>query len=440
MSIHEVGADWMHINPSESRKRVQNRLSQRRHRAKVRQQAQGPSIPSDIFEIDGNLSDEYLDNPLDLTTVDDALDTSTHLPVQHGWETNNGIVASEMAQSHQLDSYRAGHSSQSGWADATRSVDQQDIMHMDYPTGPSLQAGDPSFMALPSAPLRPRTFPTEPWNRYGVSEPQWTDTTASRLPSKPPISAFSGAETSTPILEHNPRQTSTQDFQRPPSPRQEHQRTAAQRQTTVDNQEDSPSPDIEHSHLGHNNKKRSRGSCRNTGTQPLTSPSEIDLDQPLPYRNAAPRQRRHGPSSKATSSDVYAPSPLPRLHTQHSRCRCGTSDPPKNYVTRPTTPSTSISSPTSDVVNVTPHRRSSSHADLSPGHKLTLQDLVQQHMPERKEYRRSLQSSWRPKRVRKCSFTDSSVFEKPSVESELGRRQGIEKVVIVYLKDGEILE
>ncbi|KAL8919723.1 MAG: hypothetical protein Q9172_004836 [Xanthocarpia lactea] len=434
MSIHDVGADWTHINPSESRKRLRVFLKG----AKVRQQAQGPSIPSETFEIDGSLSDEYLDIPLDLTAVDDTLDTSTNLSVRHGWETNSGIGAIQMAPSHQLDSYRTPHPSQSGWADASRSVDQQDMMTMEYPTGTSIQAGDPSFMALPSAPLRARSFPTEPWNRYGVSEPQWTNTIASRLPSKPTVSAFTGAETSTPVLELNPQQTSTQEYQRPPSPRQEHQCTARQ-QTPVDNSEDSPSPEIEHSHHGHSNKKRSRGICPNTGTQRLTSPSELDLDQPLPYRNVASRQKRHASSGKATNSDAYAPSPLPRLHTQHSRCRCGTSDPPRNYFTRPTTPSTSISSPTSDVVNAKPHRRSSSHADLSPGHQLTLRDLVQQNMPGGKEYRSSLQSNWRPKKVRKCSFADSSVFEEPSLESELGRGQGIEKVVIVYLKDGEIL-
>ena len=310
---------------------------------------------------------------------------------------------------------------------------------MEYPTGTSIQAGDPSFMALPSAPLRPSTFPIEPWNTYGVSEPQWTNTTASRLPSKPPVSAFSGVGTSTPVLEVNPQQTSTQEYQRPPSPYQEHQCITLQR-TPADNSEDSPSSEIEHSHFGHNNKKRSRGICPNTGTQRLTSPSEFDSDQPLPYMNVASRQKIHGSSGKATSSDAHAPSSLPRLHTQHSHCRCRASDPPRNYYNRPITPSTSIPSPTSDVVNVTPHRRSSSHADPSPGHQLTLRDLVQQNMPGGKEYRSSLQSSRRPKKVRKCSFTDSSALEEPSLESELGRGQGIEKVVIVYLKDGDILK
>lgn len=127
----------------------------------------------------------------------------------------------------------------------------------------------------------------------------------------------------------------------------------------------------------------------------MTSPSEFALDQPLPYRDAASQQRRHRPSAKATRSDAFAPSPLPRLHTQHSRCRCGTSDPQRNYVTRLTTPSTntSISSPTSNVVNIMPHRRSSSHTNLTNGQKFTLRDLVQQNMPERKEDRSSLQSS-----------------------------------------------
>ncbi|KAI4236081.1 MAG: hypothetical protein LQ349_002770 [Xanthoria aureola] len=290
-------------------------------------------------------------------------------------------------------------------------------------------------MAMQSAPLRPRTTPIEPWNRSGISEPQWTNTTASRLPPKPPISTFNRAENSTRVLRSNPRSTSPQEYQHPPSPRQEHQRMALQ-QNPADNSEDIPSPEMEHLHLDHTNKKRSRGSCRNTGTQRLTSPFESDLDQPSNHRNAAPRQRRHGSSGKATKSDAYAPSPLPRLHTEHSRCRCGASDSPRNYSTQPTTPSTSVPSPTSDVIPISAQRRSSSHADLSPDHQLTLLDLVQQNMPGRKGHRRSLQSSWRPKKSRKCSSTDSTVFEEQSLESELGRGQGIEKVVIVYIKDG----
>lgn len=457
MSIHDVKADWTHINPTESRKRIQNRLSQRRHRkswfcslwpgkklrvvlqgAKVRQQAQGPPVPSETFDINGNLWDEYLDMPLDLTTVDNTLSTSTHLPARHGWETNNGIGAIQTTPSHQLDSYGATHPCQSGWADPSRTVDQQDMMTTEYRTATSFQSSDPSFMAMQSAPLRPRTTPIEPWNRSGISEPQWTNTTASRLPPKPPVSTFKGDENSTRVLGSNRQLTSPQEYQHPPSPRQEHQRMALQ-QNPVDNSEDSPSPEIEHLHLGHTNKKRSRGFCRNTGTQRSTSPFESDLDQPSNYRNAAPRQRRHGSSGKATRSDVYASSPLPRLHTQQSRCRCGASDSPRNYSTQPTTPSTGAPSPTSDVVPITPQRRSSSHADLSPDHQLTLRDLVQQNMPGRKGYRSSLQSSWRRKKSRKCSSTDSSVLEEPSLESELGRGQGIEKVVIVYIKDGEVI-
>lgn len=291
-------------------------------------------------------------------------------------------------------------------------------------------------MVMPSTTSRPRDPLTESWNRGASSEPQWTNTRVSR-PSKSSVSAYPGVEDSLPVLESVSRPTSTYGYQRRPSPRQEHQCTMLQQH--AENSEDSPSPVLEHSQLSNTNGKRPRGICHSTGPQLLTGPNEVDPGQPLPYLSPAPRQRRHGSSSPTTNFDAFAPSPLPRLHTQHSHCRCATSDPSGNYLTQSTTPSTTVSSPTGDIVHPTAHRRSSGHAQLSPDHRFKLGDLVQHNMPRRNEYRSSGQSNWRLKKSRKCSSTDSSLFEEPSLESGLERGRGIEKVVIVYLRDGEVV-
>ncbi|KAI4119147.1 MAG: hypothetical protein LQ345_000901 [Seirophora villosa] len=327
--------------------------------------------------------------------------------------------------------YRATQLSPNRWAIPPQIMSSGDILTTGYPASARFPAGDTSSIASSSISPKPRGLSTESWNIGAVSESQWTQT-RDLGPSRPSVLTYGGVEDGEPGQQSNQRPTNTYGgYQPQPPPRPERQRTALQQPQYDD--EESPSPEPEQMHLGRTNKKRMRGKCQYTGTQGL----QVDLDQPLPHMDSASRQGRHGSSSKAPSPDAYAPSPVPNMHTQPSRCHCGTSDPSRKYHTRTTTPSTTASSPKSDIAQPKPHRRFSSYADLSPDDQLTLRNLVQHNMPARKQHRILTRSSWRPTKSRKYSSTDSSSLDEPSLDDQLGTGQGIEKVVIVYLRDGE---
>ncbi|KAL9594174.1 MAG: hypothetical protein Q9179_005512 [Wetmoreana sp. 5 TL-2023] len=280
----------------------------------------------------------------------------------------------------------------------------------------------------------------EYWGSRTFPETPLANTRPQRHPIQSIDSTFGRNEASVPICGSISRPQSRYG----PQPRltsHQQQQSAAVQQAS-DCIEDRPSPEQRNSTFAHANGDRSQGFCSGTSTELQDEFRDIELDRPLCHSNRGSKRRRRPSSSQLESPNtdlaITHRSP-PRLHMQCLHCRCGASE---SFSDRPA----QIVSPRAALFSSMPGfapTRSPNHLEASSDCSITPGGLMQQNMPEPKNEYNPVHSSTEPRRTGRNSWTAASpngiknLLEDTLVEGEVRKGKGVEKVVIVYLKEEE---
>ncbi|KAL9005329.1 MAG: hypothetical protein Q9188_001893 [Gyalolechia gomerana] len=440
---------WLHKGGAESRKREQNRLSQRRHPerliqgAKVRQQsasfAHDPILPLHTLNDDEQVpSDGYLNSPTGLGLQDAIGDALMVGPAQHEWGVGNNIGTDEVGPSSTTTSDRTARYSRGSWGCPIRPMSSQtgvSVPGMPMPLQPDLMP----LTTTPSTPTRQGQPADEYWDNTAVPELQWRDPGPLRPRAQATESIYGMVNVHTPITDSTSRTLSTCSPQCSGPP------CLGRVPTNIQNQADdgagSPSPEQRPSNPTCTNRKRLWNDRHGVGTDTQRSSHDVGLDQHPQHRDLIRGQswvesREDGVASSNGNRNLSS-STLPRLQAQHSCCRCSSS---ASFSARPTpaiTPSPPISSPLRKLASTTSCAGTPAHVDTSSDGSFTVRDLVRRNLPGPWETHIAANSSSGQRKSRKCISADRDAVEKAFLEDEVGKGQRVEKVVIVYLRNGD---
>ncbi|KAF7504180.1 hypothetical protein GJ744_002599 [Endocarpon pusillum] len=446
MSIYNVEEDWARIHQPESRKRAQNRLSQRRHRAKVRRQAASSSqepvqtsahFPSSHdLDIDHNsLSDEYLNPPLG---QDEPGNMSTLSPTQQDFDINAAFSTNQPLPSNGLAPPSPGE-----WAAFSQSLASQSFQPDKFPLSSYPQPGGAPGTAQSSA----SSMTAKPTSAYQdenlLHNPHWA------IP-RPPSDSMQTTDLtrsidSIPIP--NPRDVSrpqsSHEPQRLPTPHHEHQdgppRAVSRYHASCQPTQERPRP------FDHIKSSRPQLYCQSADTVAQDVFQHSDSDQPLRQYDRAPEHKRKRSISEFISrnipTSVLRPS-AQRHQTQCSKCRYAPPNSPADHSTDFVTPRTPVSSPARGYAQ----KGQSHNLDILSDCGAALMNLVQQNLSKPKGKTASPSLNSRPRQSERRNPADPSSgsginsFENDLSEhdEEEGEEEGkdVERVVIVYLRKG----
>ena len=193
------------------------------------------------------------------------------------------------------------------------------------------------------------------------------------------------------------------------------------------------------------NRGRTQSSCQSADTVAQNLFRDSDSDQPLGQYDRVPEHRRKRSINEIISPDsptsVLQPS-AQQHQMQCSNCRYAPPKSPANHSTDFVTPRSTVSSPTRGYAQKGPSSSLDILSDCSAG----LRNLVQQNLSEPKENTTLPSLNSRPRKSGRRSFADPcprstrNFFENDLSENDEKEGKDVEKVVIVYLRNGKVLD